>query len=86
LRDKAKSLAANHRELSRRGPPYNPGKGIAIADTKSRIIVAAEAFGSGNENETFPEMMEKPAETMGTLSGKEKPLKGSIVERGHEIF
>jgi hypothetical protein len=49
-------------------------------DTKSRIIVAAEAFGSGNESETFPEMMDKPAETMGTLSGKEKPLKGAIVE------
>jgi hypothetical protein len=39
--------------------------------------VAAEAFGSGNENETFPEML---VETMGTLSGEEEPLKGAIVE------
>jgi hypothetical protein len=48
--------------------------GIAIADAKSQIIAAAEAFGNGNENETFPEMMDKPAETMETLSGKEEPL------------
>jgi hypothetical protein len=52
--------------------------GIAIADTKSRIIVAAEAFGSGSE--TFPEMLGALAETMGALSGKEEPLEGAIVE------
>jgi hypothetical protein len=54
--------------------------GIAIADAKSRIIVAAGALGSGNESETFPEIMDKPAETIGTLSGKEEPLEGSTAE------
>jgi hypothetical protein len=44
--------------------------GIAIADAKSQIIVAAEAFGSGNGSEMFPAMMNVLAETMGTLSGK----------------
>jgi hypothetical protein len=60
--------------------------GITIADAKSQTIVAAEAFGSGNGNETFPAMINVLAETMGTLSGKEEPLKGAIVEGGHGIF
>jgi hypothetical protein len=52
-------IAGPHRYIQ----GYN---GIAITDAKSRIIMTAEAFG----NETFPEMPDVLAETMGTLSGK----------------
>jgi hypothetical protein len=54
--------------------------GIAAADSKSQVLVAAEAFGSGSGNEHFPAMMEAPGETMGALTGKEEALKGVIVE------
>jgi hypothetical protein len=39
-----------------------------------------EAYGSGNENETFPGMLDGPEETKGTLNREEDPLKGAIVE------
>jgi hypothetical protein len=55
-------------------------KGIAVADSKNQVIVAAEAFGSGNESEYFPGMLDKLKETMKDLSGKEEPLEESIVE------
>jgi hypothetical protein len=43
--------------------------GIAITDAKIQIIVAAEAFGSGNGSETFPKMMDKLEAGMRALNG-----------------
>jgi hypothetical protein len=54
--------------------------GIAVADSKNQVIVAAEAFGSGSESEYFPGMLDALEERMGELSGKEEPLEEAIVE------
>jgi transposase len=54
--------------------------GIAIADSKSQVIVAGEAFGSGPEAEALPGMLDKLNEMMKEVTGKEEPLKGSLVE------
>jgi hypothetical protein len=55
--------------------------GIAIADSKSQVIVAGEAFGSGPEAEGLPGMMDKLNETMKEITGKEEPLKGACRRR-----
>jgi transposase len=54
--------------------------GIAVADSLNQVIVAAEAYGSGSENECFPEMLDQLQGTMRELSGKREPLKEAIVE------
>jgi hypothetical protein len=54
--------------------------GIAIADSKSGVIVAGEAFGSGPEAQCFPEMLDQLKETMQEVTGKEEPLKDALVE------
>jgi transposase len=54
--------------------------GEAIADGKSGVIVAAEAFGSGPEAKSLPGMLDKLNETMKEITGKEAPLKGALVE------
>jgi hypothetical protein len=54
--------------------------GIAVADSKSQVIVAAEAFGSGSESEHFPLMLERVNETMKALSGEEEPLADAVVQ------
>jgi hypothetical protein len=54
--------------------------GIAIADSKSQVIVAAEAFGSGSESEHFPAMLDRLEETMEGLTGEERPLEAAIAE------
>jgi transposase len=43
--------------------------GIGVADSANQVIVAAEAYGSGSENEQFPEMLDKLNETMRRLTG-----------------
>jgi hypothetical protein len=54
--------------------------GIAVADSKSQVIVVAEAFGSGSESEHFPAMLDSLEETMEGLTGEERPLEDAIVE------
>jgi transposase len=54
--------------------------GIAIADSQSQVIVAAEAFGTGPEAQVFPEMLDKLNENMKLITGKEEPLKNALVE------
>jgi transposase len=51
--------------------------GIAVADSGNQIIVLAEATGTG-ESETFPRMFEKLEGNMKTVTGKEKPLEGTL--------
>jgi hypothetical protein len=53
--------------------------GIAVADCKNQVIVAAEAFGTGPEAETFPLMLDKLNEAMREITGKEEPLKDALV-------
>jgi transposase len=53
--------------------------GIAIADSAHQIIVSAEAFGSGSESQHFPQMLDSLEENMRTVTGKEEPLKKSLV-------
>jgi hypothetical protein len=49
---------------------YIPGyHGIAIGDSNSQVIVAAEAFGSGSASEHFSLMLERLNERMSALSG-----------------
>jgi hypothetical protein len=54
--------------------------GIAIADSKNQIIVAAEAFGSGPEAKALPAMIDKLQENMRAITKKELPLKSALLE------
>ena len=53
--------------------------GIAIADSGSQVIVAAEAIGSGAESGCLPGMLDKLEENMEIVTGKKQPLKKSLV-------
>jgi transposase len=53
--------------------------GIAIADGKNQIIVAAEAFGGVHEGEHFSSLLGKLDDTMKDLTGKKAPLKGKVM-------
>ena len=53
--------------------------GISIADSKNQVVIAAEAIGSGAESGCFPEMLDILNKNMQTITGKEEPLKKSIV-------
>jgi transposase len=53
--------------------------GIAVADSKNQIIVAAEVFGSVNEGEHFPHMLDELNKSMRNISKKKEPLKGATV-------
>jgi hypothetical protein len=52
--------------------------GIAVADSKSQVIVSANAYGSVSEGQYFPEMLEKTERSMREIKG-ENPLKGTII-------
>jgi hypothetical protein len=54
--------------------------GIAVADSKNQVIMAAEAFGSGSESEHFPGKLDRLSENMKTLTGKDRLLEEAIVE------
>lgn len=45
--------------------------GLAVSDKKAQIIISAEAVGSANESEHFPSMLERSAETLKGIAGKE---------------
>ena len=53
--------------------------GIAVADGKNQIIVAANAYGTVAEGQFFGELLEKTEQNMQTVKKKEKPLKGKII-------
>ena len=53
--------------------------GIAIADSANQVIICAEVTGSVAESGKFPEMLETLKESMGELTGKDEPLKKSIM-------
>ncbi|MDR0877456.1 MAG: transposase [Treponema sp.] len=53
--------------------------GIAIADSAHQVIVSAEAVGSGGEGEYLPAMLDSLKENMQMVTGKDEPLKRSLV-------
>jgi hypothetical protein len=53
--------------------------GIAIADSGSQVIVAAEAIGSGAESGCLPEMLDTLETNMRKATKKKQPLKKSLV-------
>ena len=59
--------------------------GIAVADEKSQIIVAANAYGTVAEGQFFGEMLEQTDKSMKKITGKKKPLEGKIIlaDNGH---
>jgi transposase len=60
--------------------------GIAVADSKNQVIVAANAYGTVAEGQFFPEMLEKTEENMRVVKGKDKPLKGTIMLGDNAYF
>jgi len=60
--------------------------GIAIVDSVNQVIISAEAIGSGPESGCFPEMLDRLEENMKTVTGKEDPLKKSLVEGDTGFF
>jgi hypothetical protein len=53
--------------------------GITIADSGNQIIVSAEVIGSSPESGSFPKMLECLEENMKMITGKEEPLKKSLL-------
>ena len=53
--------------------------GITVADSKNRIIIAANACGTVAEGQYFSELLDKTEENMRTITDKEEPLKGAIM-------
>jgi transposase len=53
--------------------------GIAVADGKNQVIVAANAYGSVGEGQFFPEMLERTEENMREVTGEKEPLKGAAM-------
>ncbi|MCL2102301.1 MAG: transposase, partial [Fibromonadales bacterium] len=60
--------------------------GIAVADSKSQVIVAANAYGTVAEGQFFGELLEKTEQNMKALKGKEKPLKGKVILADNGYF
>ena len=59
--------------------------GLAVADSKNQIVVAAKAYGSVSEGQYFPEMLEKTEQNMEEIKGK-NPLKGTIILGDNGFF
>jgi hypothetical protein len=53
--------------------------GLAAADGKNQIIIAADANGSVAEGQFFASMLDKMAENLKAVAGKEEPLEGTTV-------
>jgi transposase len=60
--------------------------GIAAADSKNQVIVAAEAYGTDYEGGAFAPMLDTLRDTMGKLSGKDEPLKRALVLADSNYF
>jgi transposase len=53
--------------------------GIALADEKNQVIIATEAFGTGQEHGTFKPVLEQAEENLKAISNRKKPLSGKTV-------
>jgi len=53
--------------------------GIAVADNKNQVIVAANAYGTVAEGQFFAEMLEETERNMKLITGQKKPLKGKVI-------
>jgi transposase len=53
--------------------------GIAVADSKNQVIVAANAYGSASEGQYFSKMLEKTEENMRLVKGNKKNLQGELI-------
>jgi hypothetical protein len=59
--------------------------GIAVADDKTQVIVAANAYGTVAEGQFFGEMLDHTNKNMKKITGKKKPLERKIIlaDNGH---
>ena len=53
--------------------------GIAVADSKNQVIVAANVYGSVAEGQFFLEMLESTERSMRAVKGEKKPLEGKVI-------
>jgi transposase len=53
--------------------------GIAMVDSEHQVIVAAEAFGSGQEHELFAPVLKQAEETITQLTGEKEPFSDTVV-------
>ena len=53
--------------------------GIAMVDAEHQVIVAAEAFGSGQEHELFAPVLAQAEATIALLTGDNKPLSDTVM-------
>ena len=53
--------------------------GIAMVDAEHQVIVAAEAFGSGQEHELFAPVLAQAEETIAQLTGEKQPLRDTVM-------
>ena len=60
--------------------------GIVVSDSGNQVIIAAEAISSGAESGCFTQMLDSVEENMKKVTGKKKPLKGSLVEADTGYF
>jgi hypothetical protein len=60
--------------------------GIAVADSKNQVIVAAHAYGSVSEGQFFGDMVERTEENLRAVTGKENPLAGTILLGDNAYF
>jgi len=60
--------------------------GIAVVDSKNQVIIAANAYGSVYEGQYFSEMLEKTEQHMGEVSGKDEPMKGTVILGDTDYF
>jgi transposase len=59
--------------------------GLAVADSKNQVIVAANAYGTVAEGQYFKEMLNKTERSMRSIIG-ENPLKGTIMLGDNAYF
>jgi hypothetical protein len=80
-----KSNITDHESGKIKGPVIQGYNGLAAADSKNQIIIAADANGSVAEGQFFALMLDKMAEKLRAVTGKEKPLEGTTVlaDTGH---
>jgi len=53
--------------------------GIAVADSKNQVIIAANAYGTVAEGQYFGEMLDQTEKNMKLLKGQKMPLKGKVI-------
>jgi transposase len=53
--------------------------GLAVADGKNQVILAAKAYGTVAEGQFFSEMLEETEKNLRVVSGKKKPLEGTVM-------